>query len=49
MKERGNYETMKEATLLSIKEIHDDQGDHNGWGSSILISMISPSWQGPLA
>jgi hypothetical protein len=30
MKERGNYETMKEATLLSIKEIHDDQDDHSG-------------------
>jgi hypothetical protein len=30
MKERGNYETMKEATLLSTKKIHDDQGDHDG-------------------
>jgi hypothetical protein len=28
MKERGNYETIKEATLLSTKEIHDDQGNH---------------------
>jgi hypothetical protein len=29
MKERGNYETMKEVTHLYIKEIHDDQGDHD--------------------
>jgi hypothetical protein len=42
MKERSNYETMKEATLLSIKEIHGDQGDHGGRGSFILISTISP-------
>jgi hypothetical protein len=29
MKERDNYEIMKEAMLLSIKEIYDDQGDHD--------------------
>jgi hypothetical protein len=29
MKERGNYGTMKEAILLSIKGIHDDQNNHN--------------------
>jgi hypothetical protein len=28
MKERGNYETIEEATLLSTKKIHDDQGDY---------------------
>jgi hypothetical protein len=42
MKERENYGTMEEATPLSTKEIHDDQGDHGGRGSFILISMISP-------
>jgi hypothetical protein len=41
MKERSNYETMKEATLLSTKEIRDDQGDHGGRGSFVLINMIS--------
>jgi hypothetical protein len=40
---------MEEATLLSTKEIRDDQSDHSGRGSFVLISMISPSWQGPLA
>jgi hypothetical protein len=30
MKERENYRTMKEATLLSTKKIHDDQSDHSG-------------------
>jgi hypothetical protein len=29
MKERDNYETMEEATLLSTKEICDDRGDHD--------------------
>jgi hypothetical protein len=29
MKERGNYETMKEATYLYIKEIRSDQDDHD--------------------
>jgi hypothetical protein len=29
MKERGNYETMKEATLLNTKGIRGDQGDHD--------------------
>jgi hypothetical protein len=29
MKERGNYETIGKATLLSIKEIHGDQDDHD--------------------
>jgi hypothetical protein len=43
MKKRGNYETIEEATLLSTKKIHDDQGDHVGQGSSILINMINPS------
>jgi hypothetical protein len=42
MKERENYGTMEEATLLSTKEIRDDQGDHGDWGSFILISMINP-------
>jgi hypothetical protein len=37
---------MKEATLLSTKKIHDDQGDHNDRGSSILISMITLSLVG---
>jgi hypothetical protein len=41
MKERENYGIMKEATLLSIKKIYDDQGDHDDWDSFILISMIS--------
>jgi hypothetical protein len=49
MKERENYETMEEATLLSTNEIHSDQGDHGDRGPSILISMINLSWQGPLA
>jgi hypothetical protein len=40
---------MEEATLLSTKEIRGDQGDHVGQGPSVLISMINPSWQGPLA
>jgi hypothetical protein len=49
MEERENYGTMEEATLLSTKEIHSDQSDHNGRGSFVLIHMISLSWQGPLA
>jgi hypothetical protein len=43
MKERGNYGIMRKAVHLYIKEIHDDQGDHSGQGSFILISMISPN------
>jgi hypothetical protein len=42
MKERENYETIKEATLLSTKEIRGNQGDHGDQGSSILINMINP-------
>jgi hypothetical protein len=30
MKERGNYEIIGKATHLYIKEIRDDQGDHDG-------------------
>jgi hypothetical protein len=41
MKERGNYETMKEATLLSIKGIHNDQSDHDDQSPFILINMIT--------
>jgi hypothetical protein len=29
MKERDNYETIKEATLLSTKRIHNDQSGHD--------------------
>jgi hypothetical protein len=29
MKERDNYGTIGKATLLSIKGIHGDQGDHD--------------------
>jgi hypothetical protein len=42
MEERGNYGTMEEATLLSTKGIRDDQGDHGGRSSFVLISMITP-------
>jgi hypothetical protein len=40
MEERGNYETMRKATRLYIKEIHGDQSDYDDQTSSILISMI---------
>jgi hypothetical protein len=43
MKERGNYGTIGKASHLYIKEIHDDHDNHDGQGSPILISMISPS------
>jgi hypothetical protein len=49
IEERGNYGTMGKATHLYIKKIRDDQSDHNDQGSSVLISMINSSWQGPLA
>jgi hypothetical protein len=41
MKERDNYETMEEATLLSTKGIRDDQGGHDDQSSSVLINMIT--------
>jgi hypothetical protein len=49
MKERGNYGTIGKAVRLYIKEIRNDQGDHSDQDSFVLISMINPSWQGPLA
>jgi hypothetical protein len=33
---------MEEATLLSIKGIRGDQGDHGGRSPFVLISMITP-------
>jgi hypothetical protein len=48
MEERGNYGTMGKTARLYTKEIRGDQGDHGDRGSSVLISMINPSWQGPL-
>jgi hypothetical protein len=44
MKEKENYRTIEEATLLSTKKIHNNQGDHSSRGSFILINMISSSW-----
>jgi hypothetical protein len=49
MKERDNYETIGKAVRLYTKEIHNDQSDHSDQGPSVLISMISLSWQDPLA
>jgi hypothetical protein len=42
MKERGNYETMRKAARLYIKEICGDQGDHDDRASPALITMITP-------
>jgi hypothetical protein len=41
MKERGNYETMRKAARLYIKEICGDQGDHGDRASLALITMIT--------
>jgi hypothetical protein len=41
MKERGNYETMGKATLLSTKGIRDDQNDHDDQSLFVLINMIT--------
>jgi hypothetical protein len=40
---------MRKVVRLYIKEIHSDQSDYGDQDSLILISMIIPSWQDPLA
>jgi hypothetical protein len=42
MKERVNYETMRKAAHLYIKEICGDQDDHGDQASLALITMITP-------
>jgi hypothetical protein len=41
MRKRGNYRTMRKATHLHIKKIHDDQDDYDDWASFALIIMIT--------
>jgi hypothetical protein len=40
---------MGKAVRLYTKEIRGDQSDYDDQDSPVLISMIIPSWQDPLA